>query len=587
MVSIRKPKEKSLEILFEVGKLINSTFDVDKILKQVVDTLIKQLGYHLCSILLKEGDYIVVKAAHGINKRYLNNVKIKIGQGVTGTVAKTCKAEIINDVGKDKRYIDFTKGYKCQSELAVPILAGDEFIGVFNLEDRRKNAFNEEDLKIVSTLADQVAIAIRNVNSKKSTELLNKRLMTLYETGKIINSSIDLNQILNNILQIIDEQFDYKFSAILLVEKDNLYVKAGRGFRPDVVKNFRPNIGKGIPGTAVKTLKPVIVKDVSKDSRYIDVNTSTKSELSVPIIYDGKAIGAFNIESDKLNNFDEDDMILLSSFADQASIAIRNAQFYEKIKNFNLELKRQVEKSTAKLREANLELQRLNEIKSDFVSTVSHELRTPLTSIQGYISLIIDGDAGAINNQQKEFLEIVKEESQRLTRLITDLLDISKIEAGKMKVLLKDLNIVNFIKNYKKEIEDMASSKKIKIYIKIPNKLPIVQVDADKIKQIFNNLISNAIKFSNKNTTLRINITENQNNIQLDVVDEGIGIARKDLETIFEKFRQVDSKMTRKTGGTGLGLAITKHLVEAHGGEIWAKSEVGKGSIFSFTLPIK
>ena len=581
----RKSKERNFKILFEVGKLINSTYNVDLILKQVVDTVIKQLGYDLCSILLKEGDFIVLRAGHGLDKKDLNKAKIRIGEGITGSVAKTGKAEIINDVTKDKRYIDFGK-IKCKSELAVPIITEKELIGVFNIEDRMENAFNEEDLKLIGALADHVAIAIRNAKSKKSMELLNKRLSTLYETGKIINSSLDLNKILHNILQIIDEQFDYKFSAILMADKDHLYVKAGRGFHPSVVKNFRPKIGQGIPGNAVKLKKPLIIKDVSKDTRYIDVNSPTKSELAVPMIYNGEAMGAFNIESDKLDNFDEDDMVLLSSFADQASIAIRNAQLFEKIKNFNLELKKQIEQATKELRGANEELARLNQIKSDFVSTVSHELRTPLTSIQGYVSLIQDGDAGAINEDQKEFLGIVKEESLRLLRLISDLLDISKIEAGKIRIVFEDFNIVRFINDYKAEISAMAGPKKIKVEINAPKELPIIKADADKIKQIFYNLVSNAIKFSGQNTTLKIAIKNNSNSIQVDVSDQGIGVAEKDLKNIFEKFQQVDSKMTRKAGGTGLGLSITKHLVEAHGGKIWVKSKVGKGSTFSFSLPI-
>lgn len=584
--SIKKTNEKNLEILFKVGKLINSTSDISKILRHVVDAVIKQFGYSLCSILLKEKDFIVVKAGHGLDRKSSRGFKIRIGEGITGTVAKTCKAEIVNDVKKDKRYIDFGR-LKCNSELAVPIIAGRELIGVFNIEDRKENAFGEKDLKIISALADQVAIAIRNAKSKESMEFLNKRLSTLYETGKVINSSLDLNKILHNILQIIDEQFDYKFSAILMVDKDSLYVKAGRGFHPDVVKNFRPKIGQGIPGNAVKLKKPLIIKDVRNDPRYLNVNNPTRSELAVPMMYNGSAIGAFNIESDKVDNFDEDDMVLLSSFADQASIAIRNAQLYEEIKKFNLELKLKIDKATEELRNANKELERLNQIKSDFVSTVSHELRTPLTSIQGYVSLICDGDAGPITEEQKEFLQIVKEESQRLTRLITDILDISKIEAGKMNVILKDFNILDFMGSYKKEIKNMALPKGIKVEIKQPARLPNVKADADKIKQIFNNLVSNAIKFSGENTTLSIEIKKSLDNIQVDVSDQGIGISEKDLENIFEKFQQVDSKMTRKAGGTGLGLPITKHLVEAHGGKIWVKSKVGKGSVFSFSLPVR
>lgn len=584
-IDIKNSGEK-LNLIFEVGKLINSNLDINSILLHVV-TAIKQLGYDLCCILLKEGDSLVVKASYGLNDTGVDNVHVRIGEGITGHVAKTRKAEIVNDVSNDKRYIDFLDILKCNSELAVPIIAEDELIGVFNIEDRQKNAFTDEDLKIISTLAEQVAVAIKNARSKHSLESVNKRLETLYETGKIINSSLNLNNILNNILEIIDQQFDYKFSAILLVDNDRLHVIAGRGFVPSVVKNFRPKIGEGIPGNVVKTGKPLIIKDVSKDSRYIDVNTVTKSELAVPLRYEEKIIGAFNIESDKLDNFDENDMALLSSLADQAAIAIMNAQMFDRIRNFNEELKEKVEIATKDLKQANTRLENLNRIKSDFVSTVSHELRTPLTSIQGYVSLIHDGDTGAITEEQKEFLGIVKSESERLTRLISDLLDISKIEEGRMKYAFRDFDLLGFLKEYEKEARRMASLKNIMIEVHAPPQLIMIKADADKIRQIFYNLVNNAVKFSGENTTIRITVKKNGDYAEIGIADGGIGIAKKDQKRIFEKFSQIDSKMTRKAGGTGLGLVITRNIIESHGGKLWVESEIGRGSTFSFTLPIK
>ncbi len=742
----RNSKENQLKILVEVAKLINSTHDVDKILEQVVDAVIKQLGYDLCSVLLKENDFIIVKAAYGINKSKWGKIKIKIGQGVTGEVARTMKAEIINDVTKDKRYIDFSDGPKCMSELAVPIRTHDELIGVFNLEDRRKNAFTEDDLKIIQILADNVAIAIRNakllenlrntnenlsllyktsniinstldldsvfniivdifvkklnydnfsillaegkhlvlkrshkhpkskkknyfvkighgitgtvaktgkalivndvtkdkryvavrrgikselavpikigeriigvfnVESKKinafndydlflisaladqasiaiqnaetnkSLIQLNQRLNTINDLGKVINSSLDLDAVFNKMLEFMSKELHYNFCAVLMIENNRLYSRAGIGFTKKEIETYSANIGEGICGMVAKTGKPILTNDVSKIPYYKNQASLTKSELCVPLKVENRVIGVLNVESKKTNAFENKDIVYLSALADIASVAIKNAQLYNKVKDFNAELKIQVEMATQELTEANKELKRLNEIKSDFVSTVSHELRTPLTSIQGYVSLMQDGDAGQINDDQKEFLGIVKEESQRLLRLISDLLDISKIEAGKMKIMFEDFNILEFIDNYKTEILAMAAPKKIKVQIQASKGLPVIKADSDKIKQIFYNLISNAVKFSREGSLVNISIKDKNDHMQIDVSDQGIGIAEKDLKTIFEKFQQVDTKMTRKVGGTGLGLAITKNLVEAHGGNIWVKSKIGKGSEFSFTV---
>lgn len=587
-----KSKQKYFKVLYEASKIINSSNDIGEILRLVVDVLVKEFGYDICSILLKEKDFIVVKAGYGLNKEVLNKIKIKIGQGITGTVAKTGKAEIVNDVDKDKRYISFSVGVKCRSELAVPIIAKKELIGVFNIEDKRKNTFTNADLEVITALADQAAIAIQNAKSKDSMEFFNRRLLTLYETGKDINSTLDVGNVLKKIVNTVADVLNCEMVVFLFKKGNKLVFGESYGFELGQFDIFYIDVGTGITGTVAKTGEPEIVDDVTKDPRYIphkirgDSTTiaPVKSEICVPIRHKGEVVGVINAESYQLSHFDKKDLEFLSALADQAAIAIENARYYQRIKNFNMELNKKIDKSTKQLKEANIELERLNKIKSDFVSTVSHELRTPMTSILGYISLLHDGEVGKINPDQREFLGIVKEEGQRLIRLIGDLLDISKIESGKMQIKLDRFDLNMFIKNYSKKIYDMAREKNINVKIDIHGELPPIMADSDKIDQIFMNLISNAVKFSDKNKNLIIKIYEIPDFVQIDVIDQGIGISKKDHDKIFAKFHQVDSEMTRDVGGTGLGLAIIKHLIESHGGKIWVKSELGRGSTFSFTL---
>ncbi|MBS3102472.1 GAF domain-containing protein [Candidatus Woesearchaeota archaeon] len=581
LFSLRHTNE-NLSIIYETGNIINSTLVLDKILKNILNLVVKKLNYDNFSILLLEGDKLFLKAAYKHPKKYDKNYYIKVNEGVTGYVAKNGKPQIINDVTKDKRYIPVRRGIK--SEMAVPLKIGDNVKGVLNVESKKLNAFDENDLFLLSTVADQAAIAIQNATINKFLAQSNQKLKIINEIGKVINSSLDLDKIFSRFLHFMSKQLNYDFCAILLIENNRLYSRAGIGFTPMEIEDYGADIGEGICGMVAKTGKPVITNDVSKVPFYKKQSLKTKSEISVPLKVEGKVIGVVNVESRELNAFDKEDLVYLSALADQVTVSIRNAQMYNKIKNFNIELKEKVDRATTELRSANKELERLNQVKSDFVSTVSHELRTPITSIQGYVSLIHDGDAGTINEEQKEFLGIVKSESQRLTRLISDLLDISKIEEGRMQLIFDDFDLLDFLNNYKKEIQNMALSKDIKIHISMPLKLPIIKADSDKIKQIFNNLIGNAIKFSDKNTTLEIVVKENSNNIQIEITDQGIGIAKKYLKKIFEKFQQVDNKMTRKVGGTGLGLAIIKHLIEAHGGHIRVKSKLGEGSTFSFTI---
>tara|TARA_Y100000310_G_scaffold345733_1_gene468989 strand:- start:1527 stop:2657 length:1131 start_codon:yes stop_codon:yes gene_type:complete len=351
-------------------------------------------------------------------------------------------------------------------------------------------------------------------------------------------------------------------------------------------------LGNGVTGTVAKTGIPEIVGDITQDTRYIPhkrdgssiLYAPIKSEICVPIKYKNKIIGVLNAESDHLNHFTHHDLNFLSALADQSGIAIQNALFYERIENFNEELRNKIDTATSKLRNANVELQRLNKIKSDFVSIVSHELRTPMTSIVGYVSLLADEEVGPITPEQKEFLEIVKEESNRLTRLISDLLDISKIESGKMNVELDDVDLTQFLMKYQNKIKDMTKEKQLNFNFEGPANSIIIKGNLDKIDQILTNLVSNAIKFSEQNKNLKLRLHENINHVQLDVIDEGMGILPEQAEKIFDKFHQVDSEFTRSIGGTGLGLAISKHLVESHGGKIWVNSTIGEGSTFSFTL---
>ena len=239
------------------------------------------------------------------------------------------------------------------------------------------------------------------------------------------------------------------------------------------------------------------------------------------------------------------------------------------------------------LRQVNERLKELDKLKTEFINTVNHELRTPLTSIKEGINLVLDGSSGPINQDQASFLRIARNNIDRLNRLINDLLDISKIEAGKMELdptrfhlplLVEEGASLHRLKAKEKGIHLSSST--------IPDLLP-VEVDRDRILQVLSNLIDNAIKFTPEGGEVRVTTRPWDGKFAcLCVEDSGIGIRKEDLNKLFGKFQQIGDEKERKTGGTGLGLAICKAIVEAHGGKIWVESEVGKGSRFYFTVPV-
>ncbi|MDD5355783.1 MAG: PAS domain-containing sensor histidine kinase, partial [Candidatus Omnitrophica bacterium] len=224
-------------------------------------------------------------------------------------------------------------------------------------------------------------------------------------------------------------------------------------------------------------------------------------------------------------------------------------------------------------------------MKTDFTSTVSHELRTPLAAIKEGISIVLDGTSGAISKDQKEFLDIAKKNVDRLTRIINEILDFQKLESGKMAFHLQTNDINDVAEEIGKIMRGVMEKKNLNLILELDEKLPKIQFDRDRIIQVFTNLINNAVKFTEKGN-VKIQTSKAANFIVVSVKDTGIGIKESDIPFLFERFKQLDSGMTRKPGGTGLGLAICKDIVEKHNGKIWVESKVGEGSIFGFTLPI-
>ncbi|HBU69558.1 MAG TPA: hypothetical protein DEE98_04145 [Elusimicrobia bacterium] len=228
---------------------------------------------------------------------------------------------------------------------------------------------------------------------------------------------------------------------------------------------------------------------------------------------------------------------------------------------------------------------RIDQMKTDFVSNVSHELRTPLTSIKGAVELVLSGAEGELTDSQKEMLKIVENNALRLIKLISDLLDLSKIEAGKTEMDIKPYNVAEIVKGTVKEMLPIGFKKKIEIVYKGPDFLPRIFCDKNMIKQVIVNLLGNAVKFTPENGVVTVRVEEENKDIKISVSDTGMGISKEDYAKLFERFQQIDSSSTRVYGGTGLGLAISKSIILAHKGRIWVESELGKGSVFSFVLP--
>ncbi|HLD70165.1 MAG TPA: HAMP domain-containing sensor histidine kinase, partial [Candidatus Omnitrophota bacterium] len=282
----------------------------------------------------------------------------------------------------------------------------------------------------------------------------------------------------------------------------------------------------------------------------------------------------------------EGDEELISILASQIGQALENAQLFEQVYRSRQELESKIQDRTKQLAIALEEVKKVSKMKSDFISAVSHELRTPLTSIKGYASILIAGKIGEIPQQVKERLEKINKHSDNLVKMINDLLDISRIESGKVEMKFAKYNILSIVENVLDILTPQIKEKGIQLKTQIEPTAPEVTVDLSQFERVFINLLGNAIKFTPPNGTITIGAKKDQNTILFSVSDSGIGIKEEDIPKLFNEFYRVENEINQSVKGTGLGLALAKNIVEAHGGKIWVNSKQNEGTTFYFTLPV-
>ena len=327
-------------------------------------------------------------------------------------------------------------------------------------------------------------------------------------------------------------------------------------------------------GQTAERGEAVVINDVLQSAihRPNPLLPDTRAELGLPLKVADRIIGVLDVQSTEVNAFTPDDVQVLQILADQLAVAVENARAYELAQ------------------QAVEELRRADQLKSQFLANMSHELRTPLNSIIGFSKVILKGIDGPITDLQREDLTAIYNAGQHLLGLINDILDLSKLEAGKMRLSYEEVNIGEIIHSVMSTAAGLVKDKPIKLIEDVPPDLPTVRADPMRIRQVVLNLVSNAAKFTAEGHirvfARRQESPEGLAEILVGVEDTGPGIAPEDMEKLFKPFSQVDASPTRKTGGTGLGLSISRSLVELHGGRIWVESEVGKGSTFYFTLPL-
>jgi signal transduction histidine kinase len=419
----------------------------------------------------------------------------------------------------------------------------------------------------------QQKVEVRTRELARSVE----ELEALGEVSQIVNSTLDLETVLTSIvrhavqLSKADAGTIYEFD-----ETEQVFIpRINYGVSDEfiqVMRDSKQRVGdKTVLGQSAEKRIPEQIPDIVNVPNYPILyvkQTDFRALLAVPLLRKDRHIGGLVIRRKVAGKFSEAVVDLLQTFAAQSVIAIHNARLFHEIED------------------KGREIEIANRHKSEFLANMSHELRTPLNAILGYTELIVDNIYGDVPDKIQEVLERVEKNGRHLLNLINDVLDLSKIEAGRLTLSLNEYSMQDIIHTVFTSVEAMAAEKNLDLKVKIPGVLKIGKGDQQRIAQVILNLLGNAIKFTEEGKIV-VEATVSNESFLVSVSDTGPGLSETDQKKIFEEFRQADASSTRVKGGTGLGLSISKKIVEMHGGRIWVDSSLGKGSTFSFTLPIR
>lgn len=539
-------EKANTETLLRILSEVSASLDLDRALSRTLALLNEAVGAEQGTIMLLQADdnLLHYRAGYGYLTEQTTaerpSFTFKVGEGLAGWVVEHRESVLISDLHQDARWVrsgSITNEHR--SSIATPLLVGEDVIGALMVFHRQVNFFGPERLSMVKAIAGQVAIAINNAH--------------LYELIR------DQAERLGNMLRKEQEEAS-RSQAILEAVADGVVVTGPENkitFLNKSAVNILGLDAEKMVGQPLDAFGGIFGKAASAWVQTINDWSSSPASHQAGDSYAEQ----LELEDGRIALVHLAPVILQDDFLGTVSI----------------------------FRDVTHEVE-VDRLKSEFVATVSHELRTPMTSIRGYVDILLMGAAGALNENQTHFLQIVKNNTERLNILVNDLLDISRIESGRVTLALQPVNLRDVAENVLAEAlrRSQEEKKPIAFALDAAQDLPHVYVDAERIRQVIGNLIDNAYRYTPKNgqVTVRVHAL-NENHVQVDVQDTGIGIPLQDQERIFDRFFRGEDPLVLATPGTGLGLAIVKQLVEMHNGRIWIESEgSGKGSTFSFTLPV-
>jgi signal transduction histidine kinase len=571
LAELRKRCER-LELLQQVGSVIHSTLDAQQALQLILGQTVKVTRATSGSLVLinPTTGFLEIQAAHGLPAQALD-LRLRVGEGITGWVARTGKPARVGDVRKDRRYIMVRRHVR--SELAVPLEVNGELRGVINVDSDRLDAFSEDDQKLLEELAAQAARVIHNTWLYEQLRLKARLFESLFAVGQTINSTLNLDDALRIITHEACALMQAKMCSLLLLDDSQewLELRASWGAGEDYVNKPRLSVAESLLGVVIRRRKPLQVENVQSSSRYQHVGIARReglvSLLSVPLLFGGQAIGALSVYTGEPHNFSNEEIRILAALAEFSAIAIEKARLYERIVDVEEQL-RQNEKLSA------LGL---------LAAEVAHEIRNPLTVMKMlYHSLDLkfpEADPRATDAR------IIAEKMDHLNKIVEQALDFARSTEPK----LTRVNLNQVIDDLGLLTRHKLRNQNIELVRRLDPKLPLVMADATQLEQAFLNLMLNAVEAMPGGGRLTIvtralpssRASAAPNEVVVEFQDTGPGMSAEQQAGAF-----ISLLSTTKARGTGLGLAIVKRVVETHRGRVELRSRAGTGTTVSVHLPL-
>lgn len=584
-------RARQLAALNDISRqLVSIESDIEELLHLITQSAVDILNAEAGSLLLVvedgSGD-LEFKVVVGGTGQELVGKRLQAGFGLVGRVAKTGKPVISNDTSSDKGWHgEVTEGtFRTQSVLAVPLIAKDNTIGVLEVINKKDGSiYVQEDVELLTTFASQAAVAFENARLYQQTDLqLSQRvqeLETLEMIDRELNRTLDLYSVAEITVRYAISNSNARAGLLGIVneKQTHLQIVAKIGYDEDSVPegadgNLWP-LDRGIVKRVMRTRRPDLVPDVSIDRDYVPSLKGGISQITVPLMSENEVNAILVLETAEEPRLNLLDQYWAQRLAEHAAIAITNAQLYQ-------------------------ELTRANDNKSEFVAFAAHELKNPLTSVKGYAATLSGSMVDMLTADQiRNFAAIINSNADRMQSIIDDLRDIAAVDAGKFKINPEPMSLRSAVLDSLIAIQDQITNKGQIVINLIDDSLPPIMGDYKRIIQVMTNFISNAHKYSPSGATITLSAKVDERYVNrkgklmgnvmiVSIADTGIGMSEDDLQKIFrvDYFRS-ENELARQEKGTGLGMMITKRIIEGHGGEVWVESELGKGSTFSFAIPL-